>query len=153
LLEAGRVGEARRAFDPVASKVLLDPRLAAAGHWLAASERAPTARSLDELAAAIAANKRDFDARFELAQVHFAAQRSTEAMDALLEILMRDKAWHDQAARKTYVAILELMRPSAPAVPQAATPKGTVELSGRLAAAPSDPLIDSYRRKLSMALF
>ena len=28
-------------------------------------------------------------------------------MDELLEIIMRDKAWNDQAARKTYVAILE----------------------------------------------
>jgi thioredoxin len=39
LLTAGRVDDARRAFDPVASKVMLDARLAAAGHWLAASEK------------------------------------------------------------------------------------------------------------------
>jgi putative thioredoxin len=153
LLGAGRVDEARRAFDPVAPRVLLDPRLAAAGHWLAACERSALARSPEELGAALAANKRDFDARFELAQRHFAAQRFTDAMDELLEIVMRDKAWRDELARKTYVAILELMKKPAPARAEAAAPKGTVELAGKIAATPSDPVIDAYRRRLSMALF
>jgi len=81
LLMLGRTAEARRAFEPVAKKVLLDPRLAAAGHWIAAQERAATARTPEALSTAITANKRDFDARFELAQTHFAAQRFTEAMD------------------------------------------------------------------------
>ena len=75
LLAAGRVDDARKAFEPVANAVVPDPRLAAAGHWLAAMEAAPTARPAETLAGAIAANKRDFDARFELAQALFAAQR------------------------------------------------------------------------------
>jgi putative thioredoxin len=32
-------------------------------------------------------------------------------MDELLEIILRDKKWNDEAARKTYVAILELLTP------------------------------------------
>jgi putative thioredoxin len=152
LLGAGRIEEARRAYDPVASKVMLDARLTAAGHWLAASERAAAARSPAELQAAIVANKRDFEARFELAQTHFAAQRFTDAMDDLLEIVMRDKTWHDELARKTYVAILELMTKPAPKA-EAAAPAGKVEIAGKAIVAASDPVIDSYRRKLSMALF
>jgi putative thioredoxin len=153
LLKAGRVADARRAFDPVAGKTLLDARLAAYGLWLAACEAAPTARSVPTLSAAIAQNKRDFDARLELAQVHFAAQRFTEAMDELLEIVMRDKTWKDQIARKTMVAILEVMSKPAPAKAEPNAPKGTLELSGKIAAAPSDPVVDAYRRRLSMALF
>jgi putative thioredoxin len=153
LLGAGRVAEARRAYEPVASKALLDARLAAAGRWLAACEQAAQARSPNELAAALAADRRDFDARFELAQQHFAAQRFTQAMDELLEIVMRDKSWRDELARKTYVAILELMKQSAPATAEAAAPQGKVELTGKAAATPSDPVVDAYRRKLSMALF
>ena len=154
LLGAHRTDEARRAYEPVASKTMLDPRLAAAGHWLAACEREAQARAPDELAAAIATNKRDFEARFELAQRHFAAQRFTQAMDELLEIVMRDKAWRDELARKNYVAILELMTKAAPAkAAPAAAPKGAVEIAGKVAAAPSDPVVDAYRRKLSMALF
>ena len=153
LLGGGRIEEARRAYEPVASKVLLDARLAAAGHWLAACEQAPQARPAEQLAAAIATNKRDFDARFELAQSHFAAQRYTQALDELLEIVMRDKAWRDQLARKTFVAILELMNKPAPAKAEAAAPKGKLELAGKAALAPADPVVDAYRRKLSMALF
>ncbi|KQW39897.1 tetratricopeptide repeat protein [Rhizobacter sp. Root404] len=154
LLGAGRIEEARRAYEPVATKVMLDARLAAAGRWLEACEQAGAARSPDQLAAAIAANKRDFDARFELAQGHFAAQRFTQALDELLEILMRDKAWKDELARKTFVAILELMTKPAPTKAEAAAaPKGKLELAGQAAVTPADPVVDGYRRKLSMTLF
>ena len=153
LLGAGRVDEARRVYAPVANAVIPNPRLVACGHWLAALEAASSARPADVLGAALAANKRDFDARFELAQVHFAAQRFTEAMDELLEIIMRDKGWRDELARKNYVAILELMTKPAPARAAPAAPKGTLEIAGKSAAAPSDPVVDAYRRKLSMALF
>jgi putative thioredoxin len=153
LLSAGRVDDARRAFEPVASKVMLDARLAAFGHWLSACEAAPTLRSVEALKAAIAQNKRDFDARFELAQVHFAHQRFTDAMDELLEILMRDKAWKDQIARKTFVAILEAMGKPVAAKAEAAAPKGALEIAGKVAATPADPVVDAYRRRLSMVLF
>jgi putative thioredoxin len=155
LLAAGRLADAKIAFEPVAGKVLLDARLAACGHWIAACEAAAGARSAEALAAAIAANKRDFDARFELAQTHFAAQRFTQAMDELLEIVMRDKTWRDELARKTYVAILELMsKPvAAKAAGKADAEQGKIELTGKAAAQSGDPVLDSYRRKLSMALF
>ena len=154
LLERGALAQAETAFEPVVKKTALDARLEALSHWIAAQRKAPSARTADALAAAIGANKRDFDARFELAQTHFAASRFTQAMDELLEIVMRDKAWNQEAARKTYVAILSLMSKPA-AKPLANEPaKGALELSGRSAAAlSSDPLVDQYRRKLSMALF
>jgi putative thioredoxin len=154
LLSAGRVGEARAAFDPVAGNPVLDARLVAAGHWIAALEAAPKARPEDTLEAAIAANKRDFDARFELAQRHFAKGELTKAMDELLEIIMRDKTWKDELARKNYVAILQLMT-KAPVAPKAAEApkKGALEIAGKALAAPADPVVDAYRRKLSMALF
>jgi putative thioredoxin len=152
LLERGQVAEARTAYEPVASKALADARIAALGLYLDACERATSARPPEALAAAIAANKRDFEARHELAQVHFAAGRFTEAMDELLEILMRDKAWNEGLARKTYVAVLEMM--SKPAPKAAATEaKGTLEVTGKAAVAPADPVVDQYRRKLSMTLF
>ena len=153
LLMAGRVDEARALFNPVAGQVLPDPRLVACGHWLAACEQAPLSRSPDVLTAAIAANRRDFEARFELAQLHFAAQRFIEAMDELLEIIMRDKAWNGELARKTYVAVLDVMAKPAPAKPAAAAPKGALEIAGKVDTTPVDPDVDRYRRKLSMALF
>ena len=105
----------------------------------------------------IADNKRDFDTRFAKAQTLMAAGQWTTSMDELLEIIMRDKKWNDEAARKTYVAILELLTPP-PQRASAGTPgqsDGGIELTGKAAAGQEDPqaaLLSSYRRKLSMAL-
>lgn len=155
LLELGLVAEARDAFAPVAAKaadtLVPSPRLAALATWLAAFEAATTSDPA-ALQAAIVANKRDFESRFALAQTHLASQRFTEAMDELLEIIMRDKTWNGEAARKTYVAILELLtRPAAK--PAAEAKGGALELTGKSTVVQSDPLLDQYRRKLSMALF
>jgi putative thioredoxin len=152
LLDAGRIADARSAYEPLSRKAIADARASALGLWLEACEAAPDARTVEALYAAIAANKRDFEARFERAQTLLAAQRFTDAMDELLEILMRDKAWSDQRARKLYVAILELLT-KPPPKPAAAEAKGALEIAGKAAALASDPLLDSYRRKLSMVLF
>ena len=152
LIETGQIAAARQAWLPMAARTLVDSRVAALGLWLDACEKAPTARSAQDLAAAIAVDRRDFDARHELAQTLMATGHFTEAMDELLEIVMRDKAWSDQLARKTYVAILELMSKPAPKV-SGEPVKGALEVVGRAIVAPGDPVIDQYRRKLSMALF
>ena len=154
LLAQGQVAQAEQALAPVASKAIVDGRIDALGRWLAAQQAAGSARDVEALTATIGANKRDFEARFELAQSHFAAGRFTQAMDELLEIVMRDKAWNQEAARKTYVAILTLMSKPASKAPANAPAKGTLELTGKSApSTATDPVVDQYRRKLSMALF
>ena len=156
LLEQGQLEAAEQAYAPVAAKAPGDARIDALGRWIAAQRAVPAARDPQTLAAAIGANKRDFKARFELAQTHFAASRFTESMDELLEIVMRDKAWNQEAARKTYVAILTLMTKPVPklSAADAAKPKGALELTGKAGlTAATDPVVDQYRRKLSMALF
>ncbi|MDR0274631.1 MAG: thioredoxin [Burkholderiaceae bacterium] len=109
----------------------------------------------EQFDARIAQNKRDFDTRFAKAQVLMAQGEWTAAMDELLEIILRDKKWNDEAARKTCVAILELLAPPPPrAAAIAGKSAGSIELTGK-AARQEDPqaaLISSYRRKLSMAL-
>jgi putative thioredoxin len=148
LLRAGRVAEARRVYESADSPS--DTRLAACGHWLAACER--VGRTREQLTAAVNADKRDFAARFELAQHHFAAQRFTEAMDELLEILIRDKSWNDGLARKAYIAILEVMKQPARESQEDASPR-RLELAGVLDKVALDPVVDQYRRRLSMVVF
>ncbi len=152
LIELDQLAPARLAFEPFASTVLINQRVAALGLWLDAADAVRTAPSIDALDSAIATNKRDFEARVQRAQRLFIDQNPTAAMEELLEILMRDKAWADGRARKLYVAILELMSKPAPKAAQAEQ-KGTLELTGKAAVASGDPVIDQYRRKLSMALF
>jgi putative thioredoxin len=156
LLEMGLLQDAKAAFAPVAalaaSTLTPHARFAALASWIAACERVAAGLNPAELRAAIEANKRDFEARYALAQGAFAHGQFTAAMDELLEIIMRDKAWNAEAARKTYVAILELMSKPAPKA-QAAEAKGTLELAAKAVVPASDPVLDQYRRKLSMALF
>ena len=104
----------------------------------------------------IATNKRDFDARFAKARVLLASDDWTGAMDELLEIIMRDKKWNDEAARKTMVGLLELLTPVESKGGNDHTGKsaGGIELMGK-SALQEDPqavMVSSYRRKLSMML-
>ena len=157
LLGMGLLPDAKAAFEPVAaiaaSTLTPHARFAALGQWIAAGERVAAGLNPAELRAAIDANKRDFEARYALAQGALAHGQFTAAMDELLEIIMRDKAWNGEAARKTYVAVLELMSKPAPKAQAAEANKGALELSGKAHVPASDPVLDQYRRKLSMALF
>ena len=153
LLSAGRITDARRAYEPVATRVLPNARLDACGHWLDACEAALRARTPEAIRQAIANDKRDFASRFELAQIHMAGKHFTLAMDELLEIVMRDKTWNGELARKTYVAALELMKKPTAVKAETAAPKGTLEIAGGGPILLGDSVVDGYRRKLSMALF
>ncbi|MES2940480.1 MAG: thioredoxin [Pseudomonadota bacterium] len=140
LLQAGRTADAKRAFEPVATKALAVRRLDALKRWLDAIDFAAAqgegAQALAGFDAKIAAGKRDFDARFGRAQLLMAQQQWTAAMDELLEILMRDKAWSEELARKTYIAVLEIIEP-----PKAKVADGQIP--------PDDPTLATYRRRLS----
>ena len=140
LLTRGQTDDAKVAFAPVIAKTGLVRRFDSLQRWMNAmdfaAERADLAPSESDFDAKIAANKRDFDARFGKAQTLMAAQDWTAAMDELLEILMRDKAWADQLARKTYIAILDIIEP-----PKAKVADGQIP--------PVDPVVATYRRRLS----
>ncbi len=140
LLQQGRTDDAKVAFAPVIAKPGLVRRFDALQRWIDAIDfaapRLAHAPALADFDQKIAASKRDFQARFDRAQVLMAEQRWTEAMDELLEILMRDKAWGEELARKTYVAILEIIEP-----PRSKVADGQIP--------PNDPTVASYRRRLS----
>lgn len=140
LLQMGRNDDAKVAFAPVIATAPQNRRFDALQRWMNAidsiAETPDFAAAEAEFDTKIAANRRDFDARFAKAQLLMATQRWTEAMDELLDILMRDKAWRDDLARKTYIAILELIEP-----PKAKVADGQIP--------PQDPTVASYRRRLS----
>jgi putative thioredoxin len=157
LIQVGLLEEARALYQEVAQRVEQpggDARLAALGHCLTACEKSIDARDLDTLTLHITEQPRDFEARFEQAQIYFSQGDFTAALDALLEIIYRNKTWNEGLARKTYVAILELMTPAHPknATPQAKT-NSVIDL--KPSTAHNDPVlaeVQTYRRKLSMAL-
>ncbi|MFN7122416.1 MAG: thioredoxin [Hydrogenophaga sp.] len=139
-LELGLDDDAKVAFAPVIAKAAGVRRLDSLQRWMAARDaqaavQDPEARAA-ELQAAIATNKRDFASRFALAQLLMAYGQWVPAMDELLEILMRDKAWSEDLARKTFIAILDIIEPPKPKVAEGQVP-------------PEDPTVATYRRRLS----
>ncbi|NDP40562.1 MAG: thioredoxin [Rhodoferax sp.] len=140
LLQEGRTDDAKVAFAPVIAKTSLVRRFDSLQRWMNAidfaADRADLTGATGGFDEKIAANKRDFDARFGKAQTLIAAQDWTGAMDELLEILMRDKSWADELARKTYIAILDLIEPPPIKVADGQIP-------------PVDPVVATYRRRLS----
>ncbi|MRD48703.1 thioredoxin [Caenimonas koreensis] len=135
LLLAGRTDDAKVAFAPVIAKTSLVRGFDSLQKWMNALDAA-YGKDTAEFDARIAANKRDFDARYARAQVLMAQQHWTDAMDELLEILMRDKSWSDDLARKTYIAVLDIIEPPKPKVAEGQIP-------------PDDPVVATYRRRLS----
>jgi putative thioredoxin len=137
---AGLDDEAKVAFAPVIARAAGVRRLDSLQRVFAASDFAAGQPPLPQAIAAcdtrITANRRDFEARFDRARLLMATHQYTQALDELLEILMRDKTWNEDLARKTYIAILDLIEPPKPKVAEGQIP-------------PDDPVVASYRRRLS----
>jgi len=140
LLSLGREDDAKVAFAPVIAQTAVVRRFDSLKRWMDALDfvaaHADTESAQAVFDAKISANKRDFEARFDQARGLMADQRWTDALDELLEILMRDKAWNDGLARKTYIAILDIMETPQPKVADGQIP-------------PEDATLASYRRRLS----
>ena len=158
LIATGGFEEARALLAEPIKRIPQPLRFEALNQWLQALEFATTGDNADvaRFDAAIAANRRDFDARFGRARALLAHSQWTAAMDELLEIIMRDKEWNEQAARKLLVGVLELLTPPKPKKQDAVPGKsaGGIELLGKGSAEQDEAtaLVNSYRRKLSMAL-
>ena len=163
LIETGDLDSADQALAPTLTAIPKQLRFEALLQWIAALRFAQTdamgAWPVAQFDEKIALNKRDFDTRLGKSRVLMARSEWTAAMDELLEIIMRDKKWSDEAPRKIFVAILELLTPAKPKGAKAGADgtgksAGGIELAGK-AAIQQDPqaaLVSSYRRKLSMTL-
>ncbi|MDE2182041.1 MAG: thioredoxin [Alphaproteobacteria bacterium] len=72
------------------------------------------AGSAEALAAKVAADPNDHQTRYDLALALDAKGDRDAAIDALLEIVKRDRKWNDEAARKHLVTLFEAMGPTDP---------------------------------------
>lgn len=143
LLLLGQNDDAKVAFAPVIAKAAFVRRFDSLQRWMNAidfaADRADLTSDTASFDEKIALNKRDFDTRFAKAQVLMAAPNWVAAMDELLEILMRDKTWAEDLARKTFIAILDLIEPPPVKVADGQIP-------------PVDPVVATYRRRLSSVI-
>ena len=124
LIEAGRHDEAARHLENVRPDMNLDARVDALKQSIAFAR---AGGSESDLSARVAADPSDLEARLALAGAFAARKAWREAMDQLLEIVSRDKAWRNGEARKQMIAVFNL-------------------------AAGEPELVSEYRRKLGSAL-
>ena len=74
---------------------------------LTLAENSGETGDIEQLRASVEADPADHRARYDLSQALLAADQREEAVDALLEIVRRDRNWDDEAARKQLVTLFE----------------------------------------------
>lgn len=105
----GEVNEARELVEQLPEKWRIKSAIAAAISALEMEEEADAAGDWTELQAKVEADPKDLQARFDLANALYAARKNEEAIDQLLEIIIRNKAWNDEAAREQLVKIFDAL--------------------------------------------
>ncbi|WP_431820313.1 thioredoxin [Burkholderia sp. F1] len=129
LLATNHVDAARAETERLSPQTVQngDPRLQAIQTRFDALAATADLPPTDALEARIAENPADLDARFDLAQSLIARRAYEGALEQLLEIVVRDRAYGDDLGRKTMISVFEL-------------------------AGDRPDLVAAWRRKLSMAL-
>jgi putative thioredoxin len=88
-----------------------DPAIAAVRAAIELAEQAASLGDTAELEAKVAADPRDYQARFDLAVALNARDRREEAVDHLIAIIKADRAWNEDGARKQLLQFFEAWGP------------------------------------------
>ncbi|HEV8096057.1 MAG TPA: thioredoxin [Burkholderiales bacterium] len=124
-IDEGRLDEAERLLGEIKPDIDWDDRVETLRQGLSFARAGGGEK---DLAAKVAANPADLDSRLALAGALAARHDYRGALEQLLEIIRRDRAWKDGEARKQMLAIFNL-------------------------AADDPALVSEYRKKLSSALY
>ncbi len=128
LVAMGQLDEADAVLDALPADAAKDQAVDRARAAIALARDAKPVADLSGLEAKVAADPDDHAARFELAGGLMANGDRDGAAEALLEIVRRDRAWNDSAARTQLLTLFE-------------------------AVGLEDPWVSAQRRKLSQILF
>jgi putative thioredoxin len=108
MIALGQEDEARAALAEVPAKIADHAEIAGVRSALALAEEGRRAQAeLGSFEARLNADPNDHEARYELATALNAMGRREQAADALLEILKRQRAWNDGAARLQLLKFFE----------------------------------------------
>ncbi|MGW8202044.1 tetratricopeptide repeat protein [Sphingomonas bisphenolicum] len=128
LVALGRLDEAEAVLDALPADVARNVAIDQARAAIALARDVKPVADLSSVQARVEADPDDHEARFELAGGLMANGDRDGAADALLEIVRRDRAWNDGAARAQLLTIFD-------------------------AVGLEDPWVSAQRRKLSQILF
>ncbi len=128
LIERNQPDKARELIAKATPEQAKHPAVASVLASLALLDQASKAGDVAHLAARVETNPGDHQARLDLAVALFGKGERQAAIDALIEIIRRDREWNEQAARAQLLKFFEAL-------------------------GPTDPLTVEGRRKLSAAWF
>ena len=126
LFEIGETDEAKRLLDSLSPLMKMDDRVVQLTAKLNFAQSGQSSGDEQALRDKIEANEKDMDSRLQLANLLIASGRPAEGMDELLAMIAIDRAWNDEAARKTMLDVFNILA--------------------------GNPLVSEYRRKLASAL-
>ena len=107
----GEASRAREVLALVPEAATDDSAIAAARAQIELAEAAADAGETTDLRAALAANENDHQARFDLATALAAEGDNEAAIDELLKLFKRDRAWNEGAAKTQLLKIIESLGP------------------------------------------
>ncbi len=113
-LAANDTTAARKMFEALPTDMIEKPAFASAKAALELAEQSAGAGPVSDLTARVAQNPQDHQTRFELALALHAAKQNEAAAEALLEIIRRDRAWNDEAARQQLLKFFDAWGPTDP---------------------------------------
>lgn len=110
-VKAGEFEQARNVLAMAPEAKANDAAIVAARAAIELGEKSAALGDLAPLMAAIEADPRNHQARFDLAVGLAAAGKREEAVDHLIEIVKKDRAWNEDGARKQLVQFFEAWGP------------------------------------------
>lgn len=112
LLAVDQVEEAEQMLAEAPPALAKAPELVAIRTQLDLKKQAAEAGPVGELQAKVARDPNDLQARYDLAMALYANGQREPAVEALLDIVKRDREWNEQAARKQLVKLFEAFGPT-----------------------------------------
>jgi putative thioredoxin len=108
----GNVEQAKKTLDMVPEAKRGDSTVAAARAAIELEEQTKDLGPIGDLEAKVAADPKDYQARFDLALALNVSGNRDGAVDQLLEIVRRDRKWNDDGARKQLVQLFDAWGPT-----------------------------------------
>ena len=114
MVSAGEIEEAEKILASAPAAAAKDPRVAGVKARLALLEQTAKLGDAVALEARVTSDPNDHQARFDLALIFSARGETKAAVDALIEIIRRDRTWNDDGARKQLLQFFEAWGPKDP---------------------------------------
>jgi putative thioredoxin len=109
---SGALDQAKQTLALIPEAKRNDPAVAPARAAIELTEQSQSVGPIAELEQKVAADPKDYQARFDLAVALNAKGKREEAVDQLMEIVRRDRKWNDDGARKQLVQFFEAWGPT-----------------------------------------